>query len=171
MQRELSCRFVSCKFVSRQSKGCLGSLDLSGGRVLDDLALGEDAAGSVVGIVAGVALAGVVTLVSGLEGAGLERVEGVSADLLNLLGESEGDSLVNLGSVGRGGVLVLLNGSNLGVDGLDALAGDGGLADLLSVALEGAVDEGSGHALDVLGGLCVGEGTVSGGLLEAVSVL
>lgn len=65
---------------------------------------------------------------------------------------------------------MLLDRSDLGVDGLDTGAGVGSLPNLGGVPLEGTVDDGVGHARHVSGSLCVGEGAVSGGLLKTFHI-
>jgi hypothetical protein len=67
--------------------------------------------------------------------------------------------------------LVLLDGCNFWIDGLDAGAWDTGKADFSRVALESAVHESCYLTIDVACFLCVGECTVCSSLLEAVEVL
>jgi hypothetical protein len=63
---------------------------------------------------------------------------------------------------------MLLDGSNLGVDGRDGSAEDGRQADSASVALEGTVHESGSHTINITSSLGVGERLIRSGLLEAV---
>jgi hypothetical protein len=96
-----------------------GGEDLFLGSVGNEEVLGEDAAFGIGLVVAGVAGAGGVIDVAGLEGAGLEGLERVTADGGDLSGELENDVLVDLGSAVGGGVLMLGKSSDLGVDSLN----------------------------------------------------
>lgn len=142
--------------------------DLIRGGILDEQVLGEDAALGVILIVAGVAGASWVINITGLEGAGLEGLERVTANRSNLGSKLKGDILVELGRTVRGRVLVLLQGSNLRVDGIDGSAGNRGQANGASVALKSAVDERSDLTLDITSSHGVGESLVGSGLLQAV---
>jgi hypothetical protein len=66
--------------------------------------------------------------------------------------------------------LVLSQCGDLGVDGGDTGAEDAGETNATGVALEGSVDEGRYHAVDVTGGFGIGECLVCSGLLEAVGI-
>jgi hypothetical protein len=99
-------------------------LDLSVAEVVDTEAKSVDAAGVVGIIIASVSGAGVVTDLTGCEGAGLVRKRRVTTDSSDLSGEISGDLLVErLGAI-AGRVLVLLDGSDLRVDGLNGFAGN-----------------------------------------------
>lgn len=67
--------------------------------------------------------------------------------------------------------LVLLDGSNFRVDGLDGGARSGRATDGSGVALQCAVGQRVGHALNIAGRLGVAECLISSRLLEAVGVL
>lgn len=64
---------------------------------------------------------------------------------------------------------MLGDGCDLGV-GRGLVAEHRGQADGAGVPLQGAEHDGVGHAIDVVGGLGVGEGLVGDDLLEAVEV-
>ncbi len=110
-----------------------------------------------------------ITNITGGEGAAVESKLGIGANGGQSLGDSELDISIARG-LRRGGVLVLGDAGDLGVDG-GLGAENAGEADLAGVALEGAEDDGLGLAVDVASGLCVGEGLVGNDLLEAVQVL
>jgi hypothetical protein len=80
-------------------------VDLFRSGIGDQSFLGKDATVLVVGVVAGVTLAGVVVRVSRSEGTSLEGILWVTTDGLDLLGKLEGDGLVGSCSTGRGRVL------------------------------------------------------------------
>ncbi|CRK10554.1 hypothetical protein BN1708_009945, partial [Verticillium longisporum] len=99
------------------------------------------------------------------------RVDGlrIAADEGQLLGQSQGDGLVACEGARSGGILVLGEGADFRVDGLVGTSGTDA-ANGAGVALEGLVDEGSGHAADISHLFGVGEGLVSSLLLEACQV-
>jgi hypothetical protein len=63
---------------------------------------------------------------------------------------------------------MLLKGSNFWIHSLNGCARNRCKTNLASVTLQGAKDEGIGHAIDISSGFGVGEGLVGGGLLKAV---
>jgi hypothetical protein len=145
-----------------------GSCDFIFGEVIDTKVLSVDASCIIVLIVAGVTGTGWVANLARRESRSLVGHHWVTTNRSDLTSELFGDLLVEcLGSI-TGRVLVLLERSDLRVDGLDGLAGNGSKADRASVSFQSTVDESHGHALDITSCLGVGEGLVSYGLLEAV---
>lgn len=67
--------------------------------------------------------------------------------------------------------LYLLNSRDLSVDSSDRRASVRRLANSSRIALERAEDQRVNHALDVSIGLCISEGLIGDGLLQAVGVL
>lgn len=130
----------------------------------------DDAACLVVRIVTGVALGGRVVDIAGCERAGGDGIVRVAANGVDLLRNLEGDGLVGSRGAGRSWVLVLGDGGDFWVCGLDRGASDGCETDLACVALESTVLERGGHASDIFGSFGVGECLVGGGLLETVGV-
>lgn len=145
------------------------SLNLVNGGLLNQEVLGKDAAVRVVGVVAGVSSSGGVANLARGKSAGEEGLGGVTADGSDLDGKVQ-DGLLVFGRLGRGRVLDLRQGGDLGVDGLDGRAELAGLADGQGVPLQGAEDERVDHAGDVVVGLGVGEGLVGNDLLQTVEV-
>lgn len=100
---------------------------------------------------------------------GLQGNERVTADGGDLDGSGQLNGGVDGGGTGGGGVLVLLEGVDLGVDsGLVAV--DAELADGERVLLDGAKEDGVNLAVEIAGRLGVGEGLVGDDLLQAVEV-
>jgi hypothetical protein len=120
--------------------------------------------------IAGVALSGGVTKLTGSESSRLESQKRVATNESDLLCQRERDGLVQGSSAVRGGVLVLLESSDLGVDCLDGDTCNGLETDLASVALQGAEDEGSDLSVNVTSSLSIGESLVSSGELQAIGV-
>lgn len=109
-----------------------------------------------------------MSYLSGGKGTALDGQVGVSADRRQLLGNFEGNVLVAGRRLG-GRVLVLGDGSNLGVD--SSLVAENALeTDTASVALEGAEQDGVGLAFEITRSLRVAEGLVGNDLLQAVEV-
>lgn len=100
----------------------------------------------------------------GLQGDGRVATNGGDLD-----GNGQLNGGVDLGGTGGGGVLVLLEGVDLGVDG-GLVAVDAELADGEGVLLDGAEEDGVDLAVEIAGRLGVGEGLVGDDLLQAVEV-
>lgn len=65
---------------------------------------------------------------------------------------------------------MLLESSDLGVYGLNGRAGSGRLPNAPTVPLQSSVNQSIGHSLNVTSLLGIGEGLISGSLLEAIRV-
>ena len=159
---------TSVRTSSTSATSCSGDL-VSSSIVLDEV-LREDAALSVVGVVARVALRRRVSDLAGGKGATLQRVLGIAADAGDLLGQREHNGLVGSSRAVGSRVLVLADGCNLRVGRLDGRAGVGLKTDRARVALQRTVDQSGRHAGHVIGGFGVGEGLVSRGLLQTFRV-
>lgn len=172
---------TTCSICSRVGRGPLvggsttgrGTADGGSNLVLGDISneqvLGDDASNSVIGIVTGVASAGVIVRVTRGECAGLDGQVGVGTDGCELRRDIQGDLLVARG-LGGGRVLVLGDGSDLGV--LRRLvAEDRGKADLASVSLESPEHDRISLSIDIASRLSVGESLVGNDLLQAVEVI
>lgn len=100
---------------------------------------------------------------------GLQGNKRVTTNGGDLDSGSQLNGRVDLGGTGGGGVLVLLEGVDLGVDG-GLVAVDAELADGEGVLLDGAEEDGVDLAVEIAGRLGVGEGLVGDDLLQAVEV-
>lgn len=165
VRRAIASRTVSS---SGSSSTLSSSQGLSLAQVIDAKAESVDAAIVISVIIAGVTLGSWVANLAWCKGASLVGKGRVTADGGDLGGELLSNLLVQGSSSVGSGVLVLLEGSDLRVHGLDRSAGDRLQSDGSSVAFQGAVDESEGHAFYISGCLGIGESLVSSGLLEAV---
>lgn len=165
IRRAIASRTVSS---SGSSSTLSSSQGLSLAQVIDAKAESVDAAIVISVIIAGVTLGSWVANLAWCKGASLVGKGRVTANGGDLGGELLSNLLVQGSSSVGSGVLVLLEGSDLRVHGLDRSAGDRLQSDGSSVAFQGAVDESEGHAFYISGCLGIGESLVSSGLLEAV---
>ena len=130
----------------------------------------DDAALCVVLVIACVPLSGWVTDMTRGEGTGLDCIQRITANRLDLFRELESDAFVRGGRSIRSRILVLLERGNPGVLGLDRSTKCRLLADSSSVPLEGSEDEGVDHAIDISDRFGIRERLVCDGLLQAVGV-
>ena len=106
---------------------------------------------------------------AGGKSAGGEGESGVGTNGSQLDGHIELDLCITRGLRG-GGILMLLNSSDLRVDG-SLVAQGAGQADLERVLLESTEQDGVRHGIQITSGLGVGEGLIGDDLLQAVQVL
>jgi hypothetical protein len=147
-----------------------GSQDLVFCKIIDTETKRVDASSVVLGVITGVTGASWVADFTGCKCAGLVGEQWVATNSGNLFGKLGSNLLVELLSTIACRILMLLQSGDLGVDGLDGFAGYRCKTNGSGVALQGAEDEGKGHAINITSFLSVGESLVSGGLLETVCI-
>ena len=138
--------------------------------VWDEQVKSEDAALCVVLVIASVSLSGWAANMTRREGTGLDCIQRITTNGLDLFRELDRDGLVCGGSSIRCGVLVLLKSGNLRVLGLDRRTKDRLLANGSSVPFEGTEDEGVDHTVNISDRFGIRERLVGDGLLQAVGI-
>ncbi len=145
----------------------LRSRDLCGRRISNEQVLSEYASLRIILNIASISLPTRISLITRLERSALQRSLWVSANCLDLLRQCQRNRLILCGGACGSRILVLLDGRDFWIDGLERCARLAGSADALGIALEGAVDKSGSHASNVFSSLGVCEGLVGGSLLQA----